>query len=268
LVHREKLVDIALFAADFADLKSGYTRGHSRRVSQLAAGIAQRLALSEAAIGEVRLAALFHDLGLVAVPSFVLDKPPSALTQTEVEALRLHPYHAERIVARVPGLAGVATMVGAHHERIDGGGYYRGLAGAHIPLGARIIAVADAFDDLTHEQPGRPALAAGSAIDQMRAEVGRGLDADAFAALLKGDEIACRVETKNMLRPSWPAGLTTREVEVLRLAATGLTRKQMADALYVSESTIRSHLEHIYAKIGVSTRAAATLFAVEHDLVA
>ena len=206
-VRREKLLDIALFAADFADLKSGYTTGHSRRVAQLAAGIARRLALSEPVIDEVRLAALFHDLGLVAVPSFVLDKPLPALTQTEAEAMRLHPYHAERIVARVPTLAGVATIVGAHHERIDGGGYYRGLAGVHIPLGARIIAVADAFDDLTHERAGRPALDAAAAIDQMRAEVGRAYDADAFAALLKGDELAWRVQNRHVPRPSWPAGL-------------------------------------------------------------
>jgi DNA-binding NarL/FixJ family response regulator len=121
---------------------------------------------------------------------------------------------------------------------------------------------------LTHERAGRPALDAAAAIDQMRAEVGRAYDADAFAALLKGDELAWRVQNRRVPRPNWPAGLTTREVEVLRLAATGLTRKQMADSVHVSESTIRTHLEHIYAKIGVSTRSAATLYAVEHDLIA
>jgi DNA-binding NarL/FixJ family response regulator len=97
----------------------------------------------------------------------------------------------------------------------------------------------------------------------MREEVGRGFDPEAFSALLG----ALGTEDRTVPRESWPAGLTTREVEVLRLAARGLTRKQIADTIVVSESTVRSHLEHIYVKIGVATRAAATLFAVEHDLV-
>jgi HD-GYP domain-containing protein (c-di-GMP phosphodiesterase class II)/DNA-binding CsgD family transcriptional regulator len=264
----EKLLDVALFAADFADMKSRYTIGHSRRVATLAAGIARLLSLPEPEIETVRLAALFHDLGLVAIPSFVLDKPRVALTQAEREALRLHPYHAERILGRVPGLEAVAAIVGAHHERMDGDGYYRRLAGTHVPLGARIVAVADAFDDLTHEGPGRPPLDADAAVEQMRAEVGRRFYPDVFAAFLQEDAVAPRLANKDLPRLTWPAGLTAREVDVLRLAAKGLTRKQMAGALYVSESTIRAHLEHIYDKIGVSTRAAATLFAVEHDLVA
>ncbi|HET7034982.1 MAG TPA: HD domain-containing phosphohydrolase [Thermomicrobiaceae bacterium] len=267
-IREDKLLDVARLAADFADMKSRYTLGHSRRVAETAAEIAGRLPLPAEEVRAIRLAGLFHDLGMVALPAFVLEKPREALTQTEREALRLHPYHAERILARVPSLHGVAGIVGAHHERLDGSGYYRGLAGARIPLGARILAVADAFDELTHAGPGRATLDAGAAVAQLAADVGPGFDPDAFAAFLKTDAIGEHGAAAEWTRRGAPAGLTAREVEVLRLAATGLTRQQMAAALFVSERTIRSHLEHIYGKIGVSTRAAATLFAVEHDLIA
>jgi HD-GYP domain-containing protein (c-di-GMP phosphodiesterase class II)/DNA-binding CsgD family transcriptional regulator len=267
-IHEEKLLDVALFAADFADVKSRYTVGHSRRVADIAAGMASSMSLPEAEVRCIHLAALFHDLGLVAVPSFVLEKPRESLASSEWEAIRLHPYHAERILSRVPVLREIARVVGAHHERVDGQGYYRGLAGSRIPLGARILAVADTFDELTHDGPGRPAQDVATAVARMHDEVGRAFDPDAFAALLDGEMIDPGIPRGEIPHQRWPAGLTDREVEVLRLAAKGLTRKKMADALFVSPSTVRSHLEHIYAKIGVSTRAAATLFAVEHDLIA
>lgn len=262
-IRQEKLLDVALFASDFADMKSRYTIGHGRRVTTLAKEMGRHLALDERETQRIQFTGLLHDLGMVAIPSFVLEKPRSTLTQAEREALRLHPYHAERIISRVPILEPLAAAVGAHHERLDGRGYYRGLAGSRIPLGARIIAVADTFDDLTHEGPGEEPLEMEEACKQMREEVGPGFDPKVFSALLS----ALGADDRTVPRDGWPAGLTTREVEVLRLAARGLTRKQIADAIVVSESTVRTHLEHIYGKIGVSTRAAATLFAVEHDLV-
>lgn len=266
-IHIENLLDIALFIADFADLKSRFALGHSRRVASIAEGIACRMSLPAEEISYIRLAGLFHDLGLVALPSFVLDKPRDTLSASEWETLRLHPYHAERILSRITDLSAVAEMVGAHHERVDGRGYYRELSGTRIPLGARILAVADTFDELTHDGPGRPAMDIEAAVSGMQDEVGSSFDSDVFLAFLEGEEVGARFAPKSLPRRSWPAGLTDREVEVLRLAAKGLTRKQMAEALYVSQSTVRSHLEHIYGKIDVSTRAAATLFAVEHDLV-
>ena len=123
------------------------TAGHSRRVGQLAERLARRLALGRHETATIRLAGLTHDLGLVAVPSYTLGKPEAQLTRAEQEVLRLHPYHGERILTHVPALGGVAALVAAHHERFDGGGYYRGLRGADIPLGARLIAAADRFDD-------------------------------------------------------------------------------------------------------------------------
>jgi HD-GYP domain-containing protein (c-di-GMP phosphodiesterase class II)/DNA-binding CsgD family transcriptional regulator len=266
-VREEKLLDVALFAADFADLKSRYTTGHARRVAVLAEEIARHMALSEDDVASVHLAGLLHDLGLVAIPSFVLEKPAEALAPAEREALRLHPYHAERILARVPVLGAVASIVGAHHERVDGQGYYRGLAGAHIALGARILAVADTFDELTHDGPGRQALDAGAAVTQIQAGAGSAFEPAVIDALLATEAAGAALPRRSSSRRSWPAGLTDREVDVLRLAAKGLTSKQMAADLFLSSSTVRTHLEHIYSKINVSTRAAATLFAVEHDLI-
>ncbi len=268
-IKEEKLEDVALAFADFADLKSFYTSGHSRRVGDLAKRMTTQLRLPEAEVSAIRRAALMHDLGLVAVPSFTLQKPRNQLTQVEWERLRLHPYHAERILARVPVLAPIVPLIAAHHERMDGQGYYRGLSGAQIPLGARIIAVADRFDDLTNDTPDEPAVDQEAALQQMSGEVGSALCPDCFRALeesLHASGVTAVTRRKNR-SPAWPAGLTDREVEIMRLLAKGLSRQEMAKRLVVSEHTVRHHLEHIYNKVGVSTRVGATLFAIEHDLL-
>jgi HD-GYP domain-containing protein (c-di-GMP phosphodiesterase class II) len=268
-IQENKLEDVALSFADFADLKSFYSSGHSRRVGDLAERMATHLRLPEGEVTAIRRAALMHDLGLVTVPSFILHKPHNQLTQVEWERLRLHPYHAERILARVPILAPVVPLIAAHHERLDGQGYYRGLSGSQIPLGARIIAVADRFDELTHEQPDEPALDQEAALQRMSHEVGHALCPDAFRAL--DEELhasgATSLSRRKNHSPAWPAGLTDREVEIVRLLTKGLSRQEMAKQLVVSEHTVRHHLEHIYNKVGVSTRVGATLFAVEHDLL-
>jgi HD-GYP domain-containing protein (c-di-GMP phosphodiesterase class II) len=268
-LRADKLEDVALAFADFADLKSFYTAGHCRRVGDLADGIAGQMRLPTEEVATIRRAALMHDVGLVAVSSFALHKPPERLTAAEWESLRLHPYHGERILSRVPVLAPVVPLVAAHHERMDGSGYYRGLCGAQIPLGARVIAVADRFDDLSHEAPDHPALDLEQVMKRMSQEAGHDLSPDVFEVLARQvgtDGSASRARRK--LHPrEWPAGLTDREVEILRLLAKGLSRREMAQQLYLSEHTVRHHLEHIYNKIEVSTRVAATLFAVEHGLL-
>ncbi len=268
-LKEEKLADIALSFADFADLKSFYSMGHSRRVGDLAERMAWRMRLPSAEVATVRRAALMHDLGLVAVPSFTLHKPHDQLTQVEWEQLRLHPYHAERILSRVPALAPVVPLVAAHHERFDGRGYYRGLSGSQIPLGARIIAVADRFDELSHDTPDQPALDLEGALRRMSEEAGHALCPDAFEALVQalGEDGLATFTRRKSQPPEWPAGLTDREVEILRLLARGLRRREMAAQLYLSEHTVRHHLEHIYNKVGVSARVGATLFAMEHNLL-
>ena len=266
---QEKLRDIALAFADFADLKSFYSAGHSRRVGALAERMSRRLSLIKSDVQDIYLAALTHDLGLVAVPSFALHKPEAELTQGEWERLRLHPYFGERILSRIPCLESVTPLVAAHHEQPDGRGYYRGISGSQIPTGARVIAVADRFDELTHAAPGRGPLDPKEALQRMESTRGMALDPDALDAL--SDELGAdgptSVTRKRSVSEKWPADLTDREVEILRLLATGPTRRQMADQLCLSEHTVRHHLEHIYNKLGVNTRVGATLFAVEHGLL-
>jgi HD-GYP domain-containing protein (c-di-GMP phosphodiesterase class II) len=168
--------------------------------------------------------------------------------------------HGERILKRVPALAPLAEMLGNHQERVDGSGYFRGLTGSNISLGARIIGVADRLDELTHDAPGRPATDVKAALTTL--EFDPGLDPAAVKALshFLGERSSTPVQ-------HWPGGLTAREVEVLRLAARGMTRAQIGAALHITENTARHHLEHIYDKTGTSTRVAATLFAIENGLL-
>ena len=266
-IGEEKLTDVALCFADYADMKSPYMLGHSRRVADIAVRIARRMLISDAQILDIYRAALVHDIGVVAVPSFVLNQPRERLTEAAAEQVRLHPYYSERILSRVPAFHAIIPSVAAHHERIDGQGYHRGLPGAQIPLPAQIIAVADRFDDLTHDQPDHPALEVDEALGIMRQEAGPGLAPDAFRALAEELGGLTRPTRQRAHQHEWPAGLTDREVEVLRAVAKGLNRQEAAKALFVSEGTVRSHLEHIYTKIGVSNRSGATLFAVEHGLL-
>ncbi len=264
---KEKLIDVALALADYADLKSPFQAGRSRRVADLAERIARRMGLSEPEATNIYRAALVHDIGIVAVPSFVLNKSQDTLTEAEREQVRLHPYHSERVLSKVPALEPIIPIVAAHHERMDGRGYYQGLRGSQIPLGAQIIAVADRFDELTHDAPDSRGRESDQAVDMMRQEVAGRLSPEAFQALmgdLSGEDRSHRQKTRQQ---KWPARLTDREVDVLRLIAKGLNRRQVGKALFIAEGTVRSHLEHIYSKIGVSSRAAATLFAVEHDLL-
>jgi HD-GYP domain-containing protein (c-di-GMP phosphodiesterase class II) len=218
-------------------------------------------------VANIHRAALVHDIGIVAVPSFLLNKPRNRLAEAEWEQVRLHPYHSERILSKVPALETLIPIVGAHHERMDGQGYHRGLPGAQIPPGARIVAVADRFDELSRDMPDHAALEPDDVVGLMRSEAGADLAPDVFQALVEDLSGVSQATRKKALRQEWPARLTDREVEVLVLIARGLSRRQAAEALVVSEGTIRSHLEHIYTKIGVSNRSAATMFAMEHDLL-
>ncbi|HVN76088.1 MAG TPA: HD domain-containing phosphohydrolase [Thermoanaerobaculaceae bacterium] len=214
------LDDIARAFGDFGDLKSFYTAGHSRRVAALAERLASALGLPAVDVVTIRRAALLHDLGLVAVPSFVLHKPEDRMSGAEWEALRLHPYHGERILARVPALLPVCPIIAAHHERPDGRGYYRGLALDAIPMGARIVGACDHFDELTHSGPGRTALAPDDALCAIERESGSGFCREAVTALREVAICAADVEPRVPRReplpapaprlPAWPASRTVR----------------------------------------------------------
>jgi DNA-binding CsgD family transcriptional regulator len=159
-------------------------------------------------------------------------------------------------------LAPLAAVAALHHERIDGSGYPKGLSGDAIPTVGRILAAADVYQALTEDRPQRPGRAAEDAATELRAEVSaRRLDGDAADAVLlaAGHRVGRRRE--------WPSGLTTREIEVLRLVARGLSNKEIARRLVISAKTAGTHVEHIYTKIDASNRAQASLFAMKHGLM-
>jgi HD-GYP domain-containing protein (c-di-GMP phosphodiesterase class II) len=248
--------------ADFTDLKSPFTVAHSRSVAALAAVAAEQCGLPSSEVVAVRRAALVQDLGRVGVSAGIWNKP-GPLTDSDWERVRLHPYYTERILTRSSVLAPVGALAALHHERLDGSGYHRQIASAQLPIAARILAAADVYQALTEPRPHRTAYTPESAADAVlrEAQAGR-LDHDAVNAVLSA--AGHRVQ---MRRRSWPAGLSEREVEVLRLLARGLSNRQMANSLSISEKTVSHHIQHIYDKIDVSTRAAATLFAMRHDLI-
>ena len=245
--------------ADFADLKSPFTIGHSRAVGELAEEAARGEGLPEAVT--VGRAGLLQDLGRLGVSNDVWDKP-GPLTAAEFERVRLHPYLTERMLTSTPALASLASLAAHHHERLDGSGYPRGLRGDALSSGARILAAADVYRALVEPRPHRPAQSSAEAAVTARAEVKAGrLDGSAVEAVLRAAGHRAR------RRQTWPAGLTAREVEVLRLVARGLSHRQIAERLVISRKTASNHVERIYAKIGVSNRAMAALFAMQHGLL-
>ncbi len=258
----ERELDAALEAiADFTDLRSPSRAGHSRGVADLAARAAAHAALPETEIVALRRAALLHDIGLHGVPASILDKP-GPLTASEWERMRMHAYYRERMLSRPPILARLGAIASLTNERCDGSGYHRGLVTAAIPTAGRLLAAACAYRAMTEPRPHRPALGAKSAAAELAREVRAGrLHPDAAEAVLAA---AGRSPGK---RWSGPAGLTPREVEVLGLIARGASNRQVASLLGISTKTVGTHIEHIYGKIGASTRSTATLFAMQQGLL-
>jgi HD-GYP domain-containing protein (c-di-GMP phosphodiesterase class II) len=156
----------------------------------------------------------------------------------------------------------LAPLAGSHHERLDGSGYHRQVAAPALPFSARILAAADTYQAMTQDRPHRPALAPDTAAAELNAEARDGRhDPGAVRAVLAA------AGHRRPARASWPAGLTDREVEVLRLIAQGHSYKEVARRLTITPKTAEHHIEHIYNKLGVSARASAALFAMEHDLL-
>jgi HD-GYP domain-containing protein (c-di-GMP phosphodiesterase class II) len=248
--------------ADFVDLKSPYTAGHSSGVAALAATAAELHGLPDSDVVAIRQAGHLHDLGRVGVSAAIWTKP-GPLSDDEWERVRLHPYHTERILARSASLARLGRIGALHHERLDGSGYHRGLPAALLPFEARLLAAADAYHAMTEPRPHRAALGPDAAAAELQQDVRVGrLDGDAVSAVLTAAGHRGRA-----IHRQRPAGLSDREVEILRLLARGLSNREMAGRLGISKVTVGHHVQHIYDKIGVSTRAAATLFAMQHDLL-
>jgi HD-GYP domain-containing protein (c-di-GMP phosphodiesterase class II) len=253
-------IDRALAAmGHFSDLGVSYLVGHSDGVAETASAAAQTMKLDPEDQATVRQAALIHDLGRVAVPVRIWEEP-GPLTTDDWERVRLHAYHTERALARSSYLAGLSDVAISHHERLDGSGYHRALGASSLGHAARILAAADAYQAMIEPRPHRPALSE----DEAAAE----LAAEARAGRLAPDAVAAVLEAAGQARPliEHPAGLTERETQVVALLARGLQTKQVARALEISPKTADSHIQNAYRKMGVSTRAGATLFAVEHGL--
>lgn len=255
---------VAEAMADLVDLKSPYLHGHSREVARIASASGAASGLDRGSQQTLRLAGLLHDLGRVAVSNRVWEKR-GPLTSVEWDQVRLHTYHAERMLADCATFADAAPLVARHHERLDGSGYHRAERGRSLSAEVRVLAAADAFQAMTQPRPHRGPLPPTEAADELAAQARMGvLDADAVRAVLStaGDGRARRIT-----RPL-PAGLTEREVEVVVQLAQGLSNAEIGQALGVSRRTAEHHLQHAYTKIGVSSRAAVTIFALEHDLLA
>jgi HD-GYP domain-containing protein (c-di-GMP phosphodiesterase class II) len=246
---------------DFADLKSPYFAGHSRAVAQLVREAASHYGLPEDEATRVCRAALIQDLGRLGVSNAIWDKR-GPLSQAELERVRLHPYLAERVLARPDALRELGELAVLHHERLDGSGYPRGLSAGALPPAARLLAAADCYQAMLEPRPHRPALRPEEAEAELRAEVRAGrLDGEAVDAVLTAAGHRVR------RRREWPAGLTPREIEVLRLLARGASNKEIARQLIISPKTAGKHLEHIYLKTGARSRATASLFAMQHGLL-
>jgi HD-GYP domain-containing protein (c-di-GMP phosphodiesterase class II) len=257
----ERLDGALASVANFIDLKSPYFLGHATAVADLVAEAARQLELSEADVRTLQRAGLVHGFGRLGISNAILDKR-GPLGAGEWERMRLQPYLTGRMLGQSAALAPLAEIAVQHRERLDGSGYPRSLSGAAISRPARLLAAADAYQAMREPRPHRTALPADEAAANLRAEVKAGrLDAEAVEAILRaaGHRVPRRREG--------PAGLTAREVEVLRLLALGLPNKEIASRLVISPKTVSNHVEHIYAKIGASSRAAAALYAMQHGLL-
>lgn len=257
-------VDAVLQAlGDFADLKAPDFAGHARRVARLATEAGDVRGLDGAEVETLVRAAFVHDLGVVSVPAGVWSAP-RRLGAAEWEQVRLHPMWSERVLSRCTGLEPVAALAGRHHERADGSGYPAGITEDGQGAASGVLGCVDLFDGRTSPRAYRAPLDAAAAGGELARLAAAGAlappDVEAVLAVTgAGGGPPMLVER--------PAGLTEREVDVLRLLARGNTNRQVAETLGISAKTVGAHVEHVYAKAGVRSRAAATLFAMQHHLV-
>lgn len=258
----ESETDEALGAiARFVDVKSPYTLGHSQALAELASRAGRQLGFQIEEAHTLFRAGLVTGFGRLGVSNAIWDKPGS-LTAGDWERVRLHPHLTERMLHQSEALAPLGRIAAQHRERLDGSGYPRGLTGPGISRAGRVLGAADAYQAMREPRPYRDALSADGAAAELRNEVRAGrLDGSAVGAVLQvaGHRIGRRRDG--------PAGLTAREVEVLRLLATGLSNKQIAKRLGIAVKTAGNHIEHIYTKIAATSRAEAGLFAMQHGLL-
>ncbi len=266
-VERGPLTDDELDEAleaigDFCDLRCAYFAGHARGTADLVRGAAK---LMQMPVADARLAyraALVHDAGRFGVPGSVWSKA-GPLTASEQEKVRLHVYFVERIFNRPEALRRIGLLAATHHERMDGSGYHRGIGGAMLSSQARVLAVADAYSAMTQPRPYRGPRSEARVILELQTDAAEGrLDPIATDAVL-----AAAGHHVNRTRAGGPAGLTTRESEVLGLLTRGLPNKGIARELGISPKTVSNLIERVYSKLGVSNRAGAAMYAMQYGIV-
>jgi HD-GYP domain-containing protein (c-di-GMP phosphodiesterase class II) len=261
ILDGDEIDELLRAMADFVDLKCPCSPGYSRSVADLVSAAARHLQMPAADITWLYRAGLVHGLGRLGVSNQIWEKKGS-LSTAEWERVRMYPYLTGRILSRVGGLESVVSLATKHEERIDGSGFPRGLAGAELTGQDRLLAAAVAYQQLLEPRPLRPALDPRGAASQLRQEARAGrLDAESVEAVLAA--AGHRVSR----RTSWSAGLTAREVEVLRLVAQGRSNREIAAELFIAEKTARNHVERVYAKLGVNNRTQASLAAIDRGLV-
>ena len=249
--------------ADMIDMRMPFTFGHSRAVAALADLAAKHLGLPASDIRELRWAAYTHDIGELAVPvSTWMRSGP--LSIRESDAAKLHPYHGERALASLGGEGKpIAAIVLRHHERLDGSGYHRYAKAPDLSPAARILAAAEAFQTARETRPHRAAMSDTAAAAKLRTAVRDGK----FCPEATEAVLACAGQPSRRDSTERLAGLTPREIEVLRLIAAGQTAKEAARQLDIAPKTADNHIQSLYSKIGVKTRAAAALYALERGLM-
>ncbi|TDK92895.1 LuxR family transcriptional regulator [Mycobacterium paragordonae] len=261
IIGAEEINELLRAMADFVDLKCPCSPGYSRGVADLAAAAARQCRMPSADITRLYRAGLVQGLGRLGVSNQIWEKK-GPLSTAESERLRMYPYLTGRILSRIDGLESVVSIATKHEERIDGSGFPRGLAGNELTVHDRLLAAVVAYQQLLEPSPQRAALDPGAAADQLRQESRHGrLDADSVEAVLAA------AGHRTTRRTSWSAGLTAREVEVLRLVAQGRSNREIATQLFIAEKTARNHVERIYVKLGVNNRTQASLAAIDRGMI-
>ena len=256
----EEIDELLGAMADFVDLKCPCSPGYSRGVADLVAAAARHLRMPSAEITRLYRAGLVHGLGRLGVSNQIWEKKGS-LSTAEWERVRMYPYLTGRILSRVGGLESVVSVATKHEERLDGSGFPRGLASAELTTQDRVLAAAAAYHQLLEPSASRPALDPRGAASHLRQQARAGrLDAESVEAVL----VAAGHRASR--RTPWSAGLTAREIEVLRLVAQGRSNREIAAELFIAEKTARNHIERVYTKLGVNNRTQATLAAIDRGL--
>jgi HD domain-containing protein len=206
-VEAKLMTEVNMALANAIEAKDSYTRGHSERLAKLAGACAERMNLSRDEVGAVRLGAILHDVGKIGIPDRILRQSMS-LTEDEMAWMRRHPQIGADIIGPVEGLHHVSPLIRHHHEKWDGTGYPNGLRGNAIPMGSRIIAVADAFEAMVADRIYRPSLGLEKALEELRAGRGSHFDpqvVDTFLDMIANDTVHLPLPTKEQGQRPLPA---------------------------------------------------------------